>query len=83
MRERFGEPWDHAVEQGRMFSGTYLALAHREERGLSKHLDLRQSRFKFRRDARDWMKMTSRAAATLQAEDAEWRAKRRVRDAGR
>lgn len=83
MRDRFGEPWDHAVEQGRMFSGTYLALAHRGTGGLSKYFDFRQSRFKFHSDARDWMKMTSRAAATLQAEDAEWRAKRRVRHSRR
>jgi hypothetical protein len=77
MRDRFGEPWIHAVEQGRMFSRTCLALAHRERGGVSKYLDSPQTRFRFRRDVRDWMKVTMRAAATLQAEDATWRAKRR------
>ena len=76
MRDRFGEPWAHAVEQGRMFSRTYLALAHRERGGVSSYLESRQTRFKFHRNARDWMTMTLRAAATLQSEDAQWRVRR-------
>jgi hypothetical protein len=79
MRDRFGQPWGHAVEQGRMFSRTYLALAHRERGGVSSYLETRQTRFKFHRDAKDWLTMTLRAAATLHSEDAEWR----VRHTGR
>jgi hypothetical protein len=46
---------------------------------VSSYLESRQTRFKFHRDARDWMTVTLRAAATLQSEDAHWR----VRNAGR
>jgi hypothetical protein len=78
MRDRFGKPWDHAVEQGRMFGRTYLALAHRERGGVAKYLDSRQTRFKFRRDSQDWMNVTVRAAAALQTADVERRPTRPV-----
>jgi hypothetical protein len=61
-----------------MFSRTYFAIAHRERGGVSRYLDSRRTRVKFRRDANDWAKVTIRAAETLQKEDPMWRENSRI-----
>jgi hypothetical protein len=60
-----------------MFSRTCFAIAHRERGGVSQYLDSRHTRLKFRRDAKDWTKVTRRAAEILQDEDPTWRASSR------
>jgi hypothetical protein len=73
MRDRMGLPsWRHAVEQGRMFSRTYLALAHGGSGGVADSLRSRRERWKFYSDARDWRKETRRALDALRMQDPDW-----------
>jgi hypothetical protein len=75
MRARLGGVWGHVVQQGRMFSRTYLALAHQERGGVAGYLATRKELSKFRKDAKDWERMTAQAAATMEVENRARRAR--------
>jgi hypothetical protein len=75
MRARLGGVWAHVVQQGRMFCSTYLALAHQERGGVAAYLATRQELSKFRKDAKDWERMTAQAAATIEVEHRARRAR--------
>jgi hypothetical protein len=71
MRDRFDGVWGHAVLQGRMFASTYLAFAHKTTGGVAEHLKSPWARFRFHRDASDWIRNTTRAETTFRTRPTE------------
>ncbi len=72
LRDQLGHrSWAHAVEQGRMFSHTYLALAHGTSGRVADSLTTRRTRWKFHANARDWEKTTLRLGDVPRTQDAQ------------